>query len=79
MFPILFLFCSPLIDYAHLLLLSGDWTRQLQKLAVDANATLSTPLTMAINVEGPYGLPKIDLGDGVYTVYLMISGGIGIL
>ena len=56
---------------------SGDLTRKLQKLAVDATATLTTPLTLAINVEGPYGLPSIDRGDGVYTVYLMISGGIG--
>ena len=79
-FILRFVFIDLLFVYVHptLCCVTGDWTRRLQKLAVDANATSTTPLTMAISVEGPYGLPSIDLGDGVYTVYLMISGGIGI-
>ena len=32
---------------------------------------------MFINLEGPYGLPSIDLTGGTYTMFLLIGGGIG--
>jgi predicted ferric reductase len=32
--------------------------------------------SISITVEGPYGLPSVDLG-GYYKVYLFIAGGIG--
>ena len=35
----------------------------------------SKKLTVA--VEGPYGLPSIDLISGGYSVFLLIAGGIG--
>ena len=38
---------------------------------------LPLPLPVIINVEGPYGLPCIDLSSGYYQVYLLIAGGIG--
>jgi predicted ferric reductase len=40
----------------------------------DTMVTLSR--SISITVEGPYGLPSIDLG-GYYKVYLFIAGGIG--
>ena len=35
----------------------------------------SKKLTVA--VEGPYGLPSVDLISGGYSVFLLIAGGIG--
>ena len=32
---------------------------------------------MTVVVEGPYGLPSIDLISGYYSVFLLIGGGIG--
>ena len=32
---------------------------------------------LTVVVEGPYGLPSIDLISGGYSVFLLIAGGIG--
>ena len=69
----------------------GNWTRQLQELAQaharaaaegtadPQGSTLAavTPLKVQIHVEGPMGLPSVDLSPGAYQVYLLITGGIG--
>ena len=44
--------------------------------AVDGAAVIKK-VKIALNVEGPYGIPSIDLASGVYTVFLLIGGGIG--
>ena len=69
----------------------GNWTKQLLDLAIskgnkeeDAMAgeaadgtTVVKKIKIALNIEGPYGIPSIDLASGVYTVFLLIGGGIG--
>ena len=32
---------------------------------------------MTVAVEGPYGLPSVDLISGYYSVFLLIGGGVG--
>ena len=44
--------------------------------AVDG-ATVVKKVKIALNIEGPYGFPSIDLASGAYTVFLLIGGGIG--
>lgn len=35
------------------------------------------PVSILMHVEGPYGMPTIDLTGGYYKVILLIAGGIG--
>lgn len=44
--------------------------------AVDGAAVIKK-VKIALNIEGPYGIPSIDLASGVYTIFLLIGGGIG--
>ena len=40
-------------------------------------AAVVKKVKIALNIEGPYGIPSIDLASGVYTIFLLIGGGIG--
>jgi hypothetical protein len=37
----------------------------------------SRSMKLIVNIEGPYGMPMIDLASGYYRTYLFIAGGIG--
>jgi predicted ferric reductase len=67
----------------------GDWTRKLAKLVDRDGITVSEEyskrdsahirksLNLEVVVEGPFGIPSIDLMNLEYRVYLFITGGIG--
>ena len=44
-------------------------------MSVPGVAMFSRKITVA--VEGPYGLPSVDLISGYYSVFLLIGGGVG--
>ena len=50
----------------------GGWTQQLAALAA------AGPVELPAFVEGPYGLPSVNLEDDTYKIVLLISGGIGV-
>lgn len=56
----------------------GVRTDQMEERKEDnkQDTMLTLSRSISITVEGPYGLPSIDLG-GHYKVYLFIAGGIG--
>lgn len=49
----------------------GDWTASLKQLALKKKG-------VSILFEGPYGEPQVDIEGSKYTMFLLISGGIGI-
>ena len=50
----------------------GDWTRKLAALAENG------PAEVVAFVEGPYGLPAVNLEDETYQVVVLVSGAIGV-
>lgn len=49
----------------------GDWTKKLQEVA-------KTKQEVEVWLHGPYGMPGVDLNNEEYTVFGLISGGVGI-
>eukprot|EP00607_Mallomonas_marina_P010876 CAMPEP_0182422080 /NCGR_PEP_ID=MMETSP1167-20130531/7674_1 /TAXON_ID=2988 /ORGANISM="Mallomonas Sp, Strain CCMP3275" /LENGTH=357 /DNA_ID=CAMNT_0024599823 /DNA_START=613 /DNA_END=1686 /DNA_ORIENTATION=- len=62
----------------------GNWTRKLEAYVDKELAVLKAAdekamqLSLKVLVEGPYGIPSIDLESPVYEVFLLIGGGIGV-
>jgi hypothetical protein len=50
----------------------GNWTNALAQQAADG------PVILPAFVDGPYGLPAVDLEDDTYKIVMLISGGIGV-
>mgnify|MGYP005992806617 CR=1 FL=1 len=51
----------------------GNWTRRLAELAKPHGS-----IELTAFVEGPYGLPAINLESSTYPIVLLISGSIGV-
>ncbi|MEW5314504.1 MAG: hypothetical protein WDW38_005999 [Sanguina aurantia] len=63
--------------YLHIRVL-GDWTRRLHSLAGKQVFSDGGPARVKVLVEGPYGSPRLDLHGSTYSMFLLISGGIGV-
>lgn len=50
----------------------GDWTKKLAALAENG------PTEVVAFVEGPYGLPAVNLEDDTYQIVVLLSGAIGV-
>lgn len=57
----------------------GNWTKQLQTHVEQRCKTeKAESISLSAYVEGPFGLPSIDLENTNYSVVLLITGGIGV-
>ncbi|MEW5297176.1 MAG: hypothetical protein WDW36_000401 [Sanguina aurantia] len=66
-------------DTVHLhIRVLGDWTRRLHSLAGKQVFSDGSPARVKVLVEGPYGSPRLDLHGSTYSMFLLISGGIGV-
>lgn len=61
----------------HVSKVGSGWTSKLADL-VKQKAGADGTLQLTAFVEGPYGLPAVNLEDDTYQVVLLISGGIGV-
>jgi predicted ferric reductase len=52
----------------------GGWTGHLADMCAADSAGFSSPAF----IEGPYGLPSVNLEDDTYKIVLLISGSIGV-
>jgi predicted ferric reductase len=56
----------------------GDWSKRLGQLVAEGTKDGQDSMELDVAVEGPYGYSAVNLDDTDYTVFLLISGGIGI-
>lgn len=57
----------------------GDWTRKLKQAVVSCPRRVNNKVRLDCYIEGPYGRCAIPVSDdSIYSVVLLISGGVGI-